>query len=910
MKLFSRLLAIVFSSWLALSFPLQANIGEVDPSFGGSGFTHINFAAGSENANDIVIQPDGKQVVIGESGPKMALEGYHITLIRCLADGTLDSSFGDHGKVITPLGRISRGRKVLLQPDGKLIAGAEVVMQNYPELALLRYLPDGSLDDSFGIHGRVTLDLGVTSHLVAIRLLSDGKILLAAQTVTGNTTRMTLARYLPSGAPDLTFDGEGLAEFSDTASFTLNDMIVQNDGKIVVAGARNDRLTVWRFLPHGEIDTSFNSTGRAESPLANSSAEAIVFQQGGVAIFDSPSRILVTGSARTGNQTSLLLSRLTLDGKWDTTFGSAGTVLTSIESYTVGRDLLVESARLLRPTHIIVAADTRRDANNRYGLAIFKFTMDGTLESSFGQNGITLTYPGASSSYVNAMVLSNGRLTLAGYAANDARGSDIALVRFLSDTGKLDLEYGERGYLLIDLPNEGGYASDLVSLPSGRLLISGGTRLSRTYSGAYVTGMQEDGTLDFNFGVLGRTSSPVGYNTPQGAVALAARPDGRFYAVGTYDPSGPSGKSAILVMRFLPDGRPDSEFRTTGDVIIRPGTNHATVNDVSVTPDGGAIVVGTHYEPDGSQLALMRFQPDGFLQSSFANQGTLIISISETFHSFSRVCVQKDGKILVSATCGTGEKPLFGLMRLHPDGKIDIPFGLFGRVTTALGSQAFAYDLALQPNQRILVAGSVQTGNTTGHELAIVRYLPDGRVDSSFGNQGQLLLPLGLAESTPVRLKLQADDKILAAATIRSGNTLRIAVVRLLSDGSFDTTFGRNGVATPVFGPATEQFVETLAFDSAGRLLLAGQLDNAAFIARLQNERWEILSLTRMNNGRLRLEGTGVPSSSASLYTSPTLLPGSFVPLGSVHSDAAGHWHFDDPNLPTLPQRFYRLQVP
>ena len=187
--------------------------GGLDPSFGGGGtvFTAFSDTFGS-GANAVAPQPDGKLVLAGFARhPERAHDGFAV--VRYLQDGRLDPTFAGSGGVITAVdpqsgaGHNDIGRAVAVDPQGRILVAGETGGA-FKDLALVRYLADGSLDPAFGDGGGVVTDLGGDDRAQALALQPDGKILVAGSGGRTSNEDFVLVRYLPDGRLDPSF-GQG-----------------------------------------------------------------------------------------------------------------------------------------------------------------------------------------------------------------------------------------------------------------------------------------------------------------------------------------------------------------------------------------------------------------------------------------------------------------------------------------------------------------------------------------------------------------------------------------------------------------------------------------------------------------------------------------------------------------------------
>ena len=213
--------------------------GDLDPSFDGDGKVTTTFGSGSNDwADAVAIQADGKIVVAGYSN---ASGNDDFALARYLPNGTLDASFSGDGRVLTNFGSGSNdwANAVALQPDGKIVvAGLSSDSASGNEgFALARYLPNGAMDASFGGDGRVLTDFGSGSYdeAFALAIQPNGKIVVAGVVTSEG---FALARYLPNGALDASFSGDGKVTTTVGSSWEqASALAIQpRDGRLVVVG--------------------------------------------------------------------------------------------------------------------------------------------------------------------------------------------------------------------------------------------------------------------------------------------------------------------------------------------------------------------------------------------------------------------------------------------------------------------------------------------------------------------------------------------------------------------------------------------------------------------------------------------------------------------------------------------------
>jgi uncharacterized delta-60 repeat protein len=334
------------------------------------------------------------------------------------------------------------------------------------------------------------------------------------------------------------------------------------------------------------------------------------------------------------------------------------------------------------------------------------------------------------------------------------------------------------------------------------------------------------GDLDAAFGDAGRVVVTPPPDAGELAAAHAVLPDGSVVVAGTAAPAR-SGY-AFLVLRVLPDGRLDPGFGSGGRVwtdlvtvgwpvldgavaggVVSLGTSAAYA--VAVQPDGRIVVAGTTSSGASTAYALIRYLPDGQLDDGFGSGGLVVTDFDATTDDVaSALVLLPDGRIVAAGRSGDS----FALARYRPDGQLDPSFGTAGLVTTRQGLIA-GLAARLDPARRIVLAGQ---GGTPGgpYDLAVARYLPDGKLDPTFGDRGVVRRDLGPSGEWASSLVLQPDGAVVLAGT--SGSTF--ALLRYLADGRPDPAFGTAGVVTA--GPAIGS-ARAVVSDPAGRLVVAGE---------------------------------------------------------------------------------------
>jgi|GEM_PF-981638 uncharacterized delta-60 repeat protein len=324
---------IVVGGFGAFSIARYNIDGSLDTSFGSGGVVNTSIGSGGGDGYSVTLQSDGKIIVGGYHWDVNQPNQPDFALARYNTNGSLDTTFGNGGKVITNFGQ-DFGKNVLIQSDGKIILTGYIGNGN-ADYVLVRYNSNGSLDTSFGTGGKVN---GTNGHAAVI--MPNGKIIVAGAASNGNDNDFALARYNSNGSLDTTFGNAGRVLAPVGISYErIQTIVVQPDGKMVVGGyvwnvwngSNQEDLAIARFNADGTLDNSFGNNGRVITPLSASTDDRVT----GITIQPN-GKIVVAGYIQEGGtsleRTSVLLA-YNPDGSLDSSFGAGGQVITTIESH-------------------------------------------------------------------------------------------------------------------------------------------------------------------------------------------------------------------------------------------------------------------------------------------------------------------------------------------------------------------------------------------------------------------------------------------------------------------------------------------------------------------------------------------------------------------------------------------------
>ncbi len=276
----------------------------------------------------------------------------------------------------------------------------------------------------------------------------------------------------------------------------------------------------------------------------------------------------------------------------------------------------------------------------------------------------------------------------------------------------------------------------------------------------------------------------------------------------------------------------DATFGTGGMVTTDINRSTDIANAVAVQADGKLVVVGQTYKQNdfsNEDFVVTRYNPDGTLDTTFGRGGKVRTDFPGLAAVPSSVVIQADGKIVVAG----GAFPLFTflgnfeLVRYNPNGSLDRSFGNGGIVTTTFPEGSYASDVALQPDGKIIAAGTVFVdfipGESSDTDFALARYNEDGTPDATFGNGGQVSTDFVGLEDDAFSVLIQPDGKIVAVGSANNPATYYdFAAVRYLSNGTIDTTFGVAGKVSTDFGDQNFDRARSAVLQPNGSIVAAG----------------------------------------------------------------------------------------
>ena len=784
-----------------------------------------------------------------------------ITATPVNLSGTLDPTFDGDGilRLTSPMGSYDEARGVARQADGKL-----VVVGTLPNSAagsgVARFNADGTLDASFGTGGKITI---ASSQLRAVEIQSDGKILVAGDIVAD----FFVARLNSDGTFDTSFGvgGSKAINVGGTGGFVGRPaaMALQSDGKIVLtrfvrtSGATSDDASIVRLTSTGDLDTTFNGVGYNNFTISATNDDTpydVAVQADG--------KLVMVGVTNlgAGAGTDYYAARFNADGTLDTAFNGVGYTVVNVGASGSSADTAY-SVAIQADQKIVVGGNAASD------FGFVRLNVDGTLDTTFNTTGKQAVAVGNSIDQIQSLVIQSDGKILAGGEALGAT-FDFALVR-LTTSGALDASFDGDGKLIQAVGTSAEQVNCLLLQPDGKIVAVGRSEIGYNGGDMFIERLTSTGALDATFNGTG--SNSVGFAAAAVATGSASlvMPDGRILVAGEMNGGASTGPYVIWMLN--PNGTLDTTFGTGGKTL---GTGGAGATKLALQSDGKILFL-----TPGS-IRLGRVNANGSLDTSFGSSGQLQLTGGLSF--VTALAVQTDGKILVAGSTPVSGTSQFAINRYLSNGTLDTTFDGDGIVNVDIGAGAdIAQAIAVQSDGKILVSGYGNNGSND--DFAVVRLNSNGSLDISFSGDGKVLQSITASGDRPYGLLIQSDGKIVLGG--EAGSISTTGIMRLLADGTLDSSFSGDGIAT-----FSSRLLTSLQQQADGKLLFAGAtsggaafdinvarlLDNGSLDTTFDGDGFALADVNSLNS-------SGGGSQSASLQSD-----GSLVVVGTANASPFG----------------------
>jgi uncharacterized delta-60 repeat protein len=308
-----------------------------------------------------------------------------------------------------------------------------------------------------------------------------------------------------------------------------------------------------------------------------------------------------------------------------------------------------------------------------------------------------------------------------------------------------------------------------------------------------------------------------------GAVATAVAIDhhDRIVIAGYTSTAHPD----VALARLTPSGRLDATFGDGGKVVTDLGADDYAF-DMAIGSDGGIVVVGERSTPSTDRVFVQRYAPNGTLDLGFGDGGMTVLGFGRRFQTANAVALTPAGRIVIAGSTSNGITSRSAVARFLRDGRLDDTFGDDGRVTTDVSpSGEQLTDVTVQPDGRIVAVGWAE--GSLVPSFSAVRYLADGRLDDGFDFDGVARMDVSVGSDKGLGVALQPDGSLVIVGSAAANGRDEWGLVRVGPHGHLDDTFGDGGSLVTRFGPGFDE-AAAVSVQRNGRLVVAGSIRNGS----------------------------------------------------------------------------------
>lgn len=391
-----------------------------------------------------------------------------------------------------------------------------------------------------------------------------------------------------------------------------------------------------------------------------------------------------------------------------------------------------------------------------------------------------------------------------------------------AQSGDLDSTFAMNGVFTMDFDQGIDTGHDVVVQPDGKILVSFVTDLDPTalQFEAAVARLNENGTLDSTFANNGWFHLP----NPSGsdhAFSINLLDDGSILLGGAYAISVPN--SALMVLKLTSDGNLDNSFGANGVVIkdIGEGLDYLRGLDVDAEGNiygGGESQIGT---TNHEKAVMISLNADGSDNMDFGDAGLFEWNVDSISNRIHNIHVNDDGSILAAGLTRPTSADLYALYKIKSDGTgLDSTFAVNGEALPPVEGEA--YGMEIHPNGTILLSGNVFTGS--GFALALIGYTADGNLNPDFGVDGVVFSSFFI-QQTGYDIAIQPDGKIVIAGEEKDGGFFApklMFTARYSAEGVVDSTWGGTGAIATQYGNTTLSFANAVAVQPDGKVVIVG----------------------------------------------------------------------------------------
>jgi uncharacterized delta-60 repeat protein len=380
----------------------------------------------------------------------------------------------------------------------------------------------------------------------------------------------------------------------------------------------------------------------------------------------------------------------------------------------------------------------------------------------------------------------------------------------IAQFGTLDTSFDGDGKVLTEFQNYNSAVHSIAIQSDNKIIAAGSVYNHSNYSQLALSRYNVDGSLDETFGTAGKVVSNF-EELQMDMTSIVIQPDGKILGGGIIYNNYVD--SQFILTRYLPNGMPDISFGDDGKLL----ENSVIVKEILLQPDGKIVAAGFTLDPSPIRdLIVFRYNPDGTKDISFGTGGIVITSVGPKDFA-NAVALQPDGKIVIAGSVYTEYISDYLVARYLPNGTPDMTFGLNGVAVIDHSANDEISAIKIQPDGKLIFTGYSAGENES---FSLVRLMPNGDLDPGFGSNSDGIL-CGPGALMGKRIELQPDGKIVIAGAHAQGGNYNISISRFENNGNLDETFGEDGVITTPFSTTCQ--ANALLLQPDGKIVIGGE---------------------------------------------------------------------------------------
>lgn len=675
----------------------------------------------SHTVLDLEIQSDSKIVGLTTSQVSGANK---FRLFRLNSNGIVDNTLNvndNFGTNDTPVA-------LSLQTDGKLVVTGYFYNGSSPNAFIARYNSNGTLDTSFNTTGKRSFSITNTTaiRVTDMQLQSDGKILMGGNYFS-NGNAIFMIRFNTNGTFDTTFSGDGFQAAGLPAQLGRpGGIALQADGKIIQIDtylnptSQNEDILAIRYNTNGDLDTTFNNGSFGILLNFNNLNDVAA----SVSVVNN--QLLITGNTETSRlDNSMVFAKFNLNPLvFDATFGDAGSIEHALSYPTyeeVKKSVVQSDNKVVLLTKIFV--------NNLYFYALQRFNEDGSPDATYGTNG-KLGLGFYFTEFDGMGIDSNNNIILAGYTTLSS-----GLILRITPNGTLDSTFGTQGITYLE--DDINFIPEINSIQiqnDGKIVLGGGNIVNNVIDYLLIR-LNSNGTIDTSFGTNG--ISLIGLaNVYEKIIDIKVLNDGKIVALGFSQENFASSLQAVI-LKFNSVGLLDPTFNGNGKYLTNREVDFYFNGALLVQNDGKIL---STFESLEDNFIMYRLNANGTLDTNFGFGGYSTTYINGTDYSSQLYYNPSNQKITVIGTTLVNDEGRFVLARYEGNGLLDSTFGDSGVVITDLGYSAQAVSARATTDGKLVVSGILFDDVFQDYDQVMAKYYLEQPLSLNTPNTSQLTL--------------------------------------------------------------------------------------------------------------------------------------------------------------------------